>query len=318
MSSDPHTIDTKLRRWQEAGLIDAETADRIRAFEDALPGQRDRPGIVEAAVYLGLAIIGVGVIVLMATNWEHLQVWARIAVSGLPAVLALAAGQAMRTSPAPGVQRGGMVAWLLSLALFTGTAAIVADEAGWSGENVVLVAGITALAVSVGLWVVLPGHAQLLGVAGSIVVLSAAMSARVENDNGALIAGACLAAFGAAGVLLAELDLLIPRTFARVISSLGVVAGGFFAGVPPGPGPAEAVAFIGGACLVALSIRRGVFVYTGMGVVSFFLGLVTLILRRVDDTTVAAVELIALGAVLLACVLLLERFRPWMRARAEA
>lgn len=320
VSSNDRPVDAYLNRWQEAGLLDAETATRIREFEaGAEPeAEKDRPGVIEAGVYLGLAVIAVGVVVLVATNWQHLRPWARISVSGIPALLALLCGQAMRLPAAPGIRRGGMLAWVLALALVTSTAAIVADEGGWSGENILLTAGIVALCSSVALWVFMPSEAQLLGLTGSIGLFSVAMSGRAETDNGALAAGVCIAAFGAAGVLVAELGFLVPRTFARVLSSLGVVAGGFFAGIPPAPGPGEAIAFVGGACLIVVSIRRGVFVYTGMGVASLFIGLVTLILRHVDNTTAAAVALIAVGAGLLACVLLLERFRPWVRTGVAA
>lgn len=320
MSSRTRPSDAYLSRWQEAGLLDAETAARIRAFEEESPRGRDRPGVVEAGVYLGLAVIAVGVFVLISTNWEHLRPWARISVSAVPAFLALVVGQVMRVSATAGMRRGGTVAWLLALALVTTTAAIIADESGCSGENIALAAGVVALASSVALWVVMPSHAQLLGVEAAMFVFSVAVANRAEPGTAGMPAalGFSLALFGIAGVILAEFDVFVPRTLARVMSSLGVVAGGFFAGMPSGPGPAEALAFVGGAGLVAVSIRRGVFVYTGMGVASLFIGLVTLILRHVDNTTSAAVALIAVGAALLAAVLLLERLRPWARPRAEA
>jgi len=312
VSSNPRPIDAQLRRWQEAGLLDHETATRIRAFEESLPDRNDRPGIVEAAVYLGLAVIAVGIAVLVATNWQDLRPWARIAVSGVPALLALITGQSMRTSPAPGVHRGAQLAWLLALALLTSTAAIVGNESGWTEENIWLAAGLTALSSGVTLWVVMPTHTQLLGVAAGTFVFSLALQSQPDVGDNPVI-GPSLALFGAAGVILTEFNLLVPRTSARMISSIEVVAGGLFAGGVSGPGPAEAIAFVAGACLIALSIRRGVFVYTGMGVASFFIGLVTLILRHIDNTTAASVALIAVGVVLLAGVLLLERFRPWAR-----
>ena len=320
MSSRTRPADAYLSRWQEAGLLDAETAARIRAFEEQSPQGRDRPGVVEAGVYLGLAVIAVGVFVLLSTNWEHLRPWARISVSGVPALLALVVGQAMRVSATPGMRRGGMVAWVLALTLITSTAAIAADEGGWSGENVLMAAGIVALLSSLGLWVCMPSEAQLIGMMAAVFLFSMAVSNRAEPDSPdtLLVLGISLTLFGAAGVALAEAGFLVPRTLARVLSSLGVVAGGFFAGMPPAPGPGEVVAFVAGACLIALSIRRGVFVYTGMGVALLFIGLVTLILRHVDNTTSGSVALIAVGAALLAAVLVLERWRPWARTRTAA
>ena len=240
MSSDPRPgpIDAQLRRWQDAGLLDADTAERIRAFEEGLRQRKDRPGIVEAGVYLGLAVIAVGVFVLVSTNWEHLRPWARISVSGVPALLALLVGQLMRSSPTPGIRRGGMLAWLLALALLTSTAAIIADESGWSGKNVALAAGVVALASGVALWVFMPSHAQLLGVTAGMFLFSVAVANRAEpgTEGMGVVLGSSLTLFGTAGVILAEFSLLVPRTLARVMSSLGIVAGGFYAGVPPGPG----------------------------------------------------------------------------------
>lgn len=309
-----------MKRWQEAGLLDSETASRIREFEVREAPERDRPGVIEAGVYLGLAVIAVGVVVLVATNWEHLRPWARISVSAVPALLSLGVGQLMRVSATPGIRRGGMLAWLLALALITSTVAISADEGGWSGENILFAAGVAALSASVALWVFMPSEAQLVGLAAGMFVFSLAIANRAEpGTQGMTVAlGSSLTLFGGAGVLLAEVSFLVPRTLARALSSLGVVAGGFFAGLPPGPGPAAAIAFVSGACLILLSIRRGVFVYTGMGVALLFIALVTLVLRHVDNTTAAAIALIAVGAALLACVLLLERFRPWVRTGAAA
>jgi len=80
-----------LRRWREAGLIDEAAAGRIAAFEREHAGERpaaagdagERPGALEALLYLGLAAAAAGIIVLVAMQWSELRPWSRLAVAGL-------------------------------------------------------------------------------------------------------------------------------------------------------------------------------------------------------------------------------------------
>lgn len=66
----------KLRAWQDAGLIDADAAARIRAWEAG----HARPLALWAAIGVGALAIGLGVISLVAANWEAVPAMVRLAI----------------------------------------------------------------------------------------------------------------------------------------------------------------------------------------------------------------------------------------------
>lgn len=66
----------KLNGWIEAGLIDAATAERIRAHE----AQHARPLALWAAFGIGALAIGLGVISVIAANWEDVPGQVRLAI----------------------------------------------------------------------------------------------------------------------------------------------------------------------------------------------------------------------------------------------
>ncbi len=62
-------IEKKLTLWQEAGLIDAGTRARIAAFEDG----RHRPVLLYALLGLGALTIGIGIVSIVAANWDAID-----------------------------------------------------------------------------------------------------------------------------------------------------------------------------------------------------------------------------------------------------
>lgn len=66
----------KLNAWLEAGVIDAEAAGRIRAFED----QHSRPLALWAVIGIGALAIGLGVISVVAANWDAIPAMVRLGV----------------------------------------------------------------------------------------------------------------------------------------------------------------------------------------------------------------------------------------------
>ncbi len=80
-------IERKLTAWQSAGLIDAETAVSIRAYET----DHSRPLALWAVVGIGALAIGLGLVSVVAANWEAIPGMVRLAVHlGLTAALAAA------------------------------------------------------------------------------------------------------------------------------------------------------------------------------------------------------------------------------------
>ncbi len=101
-------IDRKLAAWGEAGLIDAETAAAIRAYE----ASHSRPLALWAVIGIGALAIGLGVISVVAANWEDVPGTVRLAIHlalmvGLGGWLAWRGESLERTQP-----------WVFEAALF--------------------------------------------------------------------------------------------------------------------------------------------------------------------------------------------------------
>lgn len=309
-----------LRDWAAAGLIDTESAARIAAFERdrSAATAGERPGIMEVLVYLGVAVIAVGVFILVTISWDDLDDWARVAVTGGPGLFALLVGQVMRRTGSPGLGRGGQMAWLLANALLAASAAVIGANSDWADENVVLGAAVTATLLAIGLWAVGPSHPQVVGLTGALLLMSIALGLRSNEFNSGdlnpAVAGLSLAAFGGAGIVLAELGLLTPLLSARPASAAGFAFGTYLAGREAVG--YEPLAFVAAGLLLALGIWRGTFVYLIAGVALVFLALITSIIEHVAEPSAQAAALILLGALLVAVVLGMARWQPWKRATA--
>lgn len=66
----------QLKAWQDAGLIDAEIADRIRSWELA----HSRPVGLWAIIGLGALTIGLGIVSVVAANWDAIDGEVRLAI----------------------------------------------------------------------------------------------------------------------------------------------------------------------------------------------------------------------------------------------
>lgn len=309
------SVEDDLRRWSEAGIIDAATSQRVREFEHTRHATEaaGRPGVLEVLVYLGVAVIGVGVFILMSISWDDLDEWARVAVTAVPGLFALLMGQVLRSSRLPGLQRGGQLAWLAATALLAGSAAVVGANNDWDEANVVLGAAITASILALTLWAVAPSHPQVVGIGAALFLLAAALGSRSE-DFSLAVAGISLMVFGGAAILLAERGLLVPITSSRGLAAIGFGFGGFWAAQDSAA--YEPLAFLAAAGLLAMGVWRGAFIYVIAGVALVFLALISSITQHIHEPSAAAAALILLGALLVAVVLGLARWQPWKRPPA--
>ncbi|MEZ5450661.1 MAG: DUF2157 domain-containing protein, partial [Thiolinea sp.] len=64
-------LDRKLLSWEQQGLISGDQADAIRAFERG-EGQSGGHWWLYSLLVLGAAIIGLGIISLVAANWAQI------------------------------------------------------------------------------------------------------------------------------------------------------------------------------------------------------------------------------------------------------
>ena len=102
----------KLQAWLAAGLIDADTAGRIRAWE----AEHSRPLALWAVIGIGALAIGLGVISVVAANWEDVPGMVRLAIH-LAVLLALGGFLAWRGDTLARQQPWGLEAILFVFAM---------------------------------------------------------------------------------------------------------------------------------------------------------------------------------------------------------
>src|ERR1700712_2612214 len=86
-------LDQKLRRWREAGLIDEATSARIASHE----ANERRPLGMYAVIGLGASTVGLGLVSLVAANWEVIPAALKLGVDlALGVALALSIELAVR------------------------------------------------------------------------------------------------------------------------------------------------------------------------------------------------------------------------------
>jgi len=318
-------IEEHLKRWLDAGVVEAATAERIRAYEQGQsagrPSTDERPGALEALLYLGLVVLAVGVFALFAQQWGELESWARVSAIAVPLVLLLIAGTAMRQSKDPEMMRGSEAAWFVSVALFAGLLGVFFNEYdfGFSEQDergpLLVVAAATFL-LSLGLWVLSPKDAQLLAFAGSGVFLGQAIGAWPDQFSNEL-AGMTILGIGAAGIVLAEAGWFTPVNTARLLFSALCIIGPYEAGAGDGSLGFELLAGAIAAAVIAYGVARGSFLMVLVGVAGAFLFLVSFIFEHFEDRLGAPLALMICGGVMIAAVLVLTAFRSEIQARRQ-
>jgi uncharacterized membrane protein len=91
-----------LRRWLEAGLVDAATADRIRAFEASQGGVQRQGRLTLIAFSLGALLLAAGILLFVAAHWDRMSPGGRFSLV-LALIAALHAGGAVASRSSPGL-----------------------------------------------------------------------------------------------------------------------------------------------------------------------------------------------------------------------
>ncbi len=93
----------KLKAWQEAGLIDVSTADKIRKWE----AEHAKPLALWSIVGIAALTIGLGLISLIAANWEAIPGTIRLGIH-FALMLALASWLYLKSAAHPAFREAGL------------------------------------------------------------------------------------------------------------------------------------------------------------------------------------------------------------------
>jgi hypothetical protein len=324
--------DQHLDEWRAAGLIDDQTQNSIRAYEREKRATRprteigesfERPSAIEALLYLGIVIVAAGAFTLGVQNWDDLQQWARVAALGVPGILAVLVGFALKNMRDSQFIRAGHVAWFAAVPLITGAVAVFLGEYVYSGTDneegktvLLLVASFATILAGV-LWTFAPSNPQILALAGAIWFLSTAIASWGDDFNNQF-AGVLLVIIAAAAIALAEKGWLTPGFAARLLFSILGAFGAYFTGIGNADVWPEVLAFATAGALIAVSVWRSQFIFMAVGVVLAFVTLITFVFERFSDELGAPVALILSGGLVIAGVLLLTQLRGILRSRRPA
>jgi uncharacterized membrane protein len=91
-----------LKRWLDAGVVDAATAERIYAFEAAQGGVQRQGRLTLIAFALGAILLAAGILLFVAAHWDEMSPGARFALV-LAILAALHAGGAAASHASPGL-----------------------------------------------------------------------------------------------------------------------------------------------------------------------------------------------------------------------
>ena len=295
-----------LRRWVEAGLIDADTATAIDTYEAGRTGTSRVSRGMEAVAYLGAALVLVALVVLAVEFWDRIEPWGRITLSAAVTVVLFTVGLVLGRSEEPAVDRAQTFAWLLSVASVALTTAVIFNEiTDLEGRQTFLYASLIALVAAVGLWWLRASVLQMvaMGVTAGTTVI--AVVAQFQSGPEWAI-GLALACLGVLGIALTGLGLLRPPRTAYVLSSIAALAIAFpESNNLPWPLLGLGVAL----ALMGLSVVIDETVLLGLGVAGLFVYIPMTIFELFGESLGVPVALLITGLVLLGVVVLTVRMR---------
>jgi hypothetical protein len=305
-----------LSRWVGAGLMSAEQADAIAAFERAAPPGRGAVGgerrvslLAEALGYVGVVLALAGAAVGLAQGWEDLPVWARLAIPAAVTGLLLLGGFLLRTQAEPAFRRLMSVLWALAVGGLAWTLAVLGVEVikwdvGMDGEPIALMTagGCTVLA---GVLYLLRRHglqqASLLASLHALVV-SSLLVVLPDADPPMWGFAAAIWLLGLSWAALGWREILVPGWLAVAFGCVGALVGPAF-----GLGDYEwllAPALLTSAALMAISVPARQTPLLALGTLGAFGYITWAVVTYFRDSLGVPVALVIVGAVFLALAVL--------------
>lgn len=303
---DMNDLRERLEIWQREGLMQADQAARIVAFEETKPGRRFPPWM-EAVAYLGAALIILALIILAAEIWEDLNEPTQLISAVAVTVLLLAAGVLLRRADEPAAERAGGFAWLLAV-VGSGFAGWIFGEAilELRDERAALLSFSVALLAAIPLWMLSRTTTQVIGMGLAFGFVAATAMAQVEPTPEWGF-GVALAAAGTIFMLLTWAGILEPARPAYAIGALGVLSIGFFEALTVMPWPVVGLAVTLGLMALAVRLEQGLVL--GISVVGLFIYVPATVFQLFGDSVGVPVALLITGVVLILGLVLVVRLR---------
>jgi len=312
----PDDLRTQTGVWVAAGIISREQAGHILALEGlggTAPAAPRPPQpvphpepvvlaparsslVVEVVAYLGAALIVAAVMAILGRTWEDVPLAGRLALVGVPTVVAAVAGWFLRVRPGP-LGRLSSVLWLLTLA---GSAAFVAlvcadgTDVSPSAATTITLGVVAPLAVLA--WGFQRTALQMLAMVGTTTGLVAASMYQAGVEFPPSI-GIAVVALGLLWFAQARVPVMEPATAATVAGLLAAYAG------------CQAISsewtvlglglvVVGSVGLMALSIADRSTLELLMGAFGLFTSLPSLMFEWFGNSIGAALALLVCGLVL--------------------
>jgi hypothetical protein len=320
----PYDTHRLLQKWQRQGLISADEAARIEAFEAADAARQAATGpkrgapadasarrpvaenLAEALGYAGSALIVLAGIVLIGRNWHDFSFATRVVVPAVACLLLLGVGPVVPAKSGGVARRVQAVLWTASAGLLMGTLSVIgADGFDWEPSHVVqFAAGLTAIFTAT-LWA--RSGVAILHVAVFVALLATAGAAadQIAPLHHQAV-GLGIWAMAAAWVLLGRLNLAAPAQLAYPIGCLAAIAGAQATAMVRW---GSVFAVLTTAAVIAFAVWQGSLVLLGVGTYGLLATVPAATERLLPGRSGVSLGLLIAGAVLVACSLWILRRR---------
>lgn len=311
--------DAEIDRWIAAHVITPDQGEAIRRMEAETEHATTPPPrvslIVEAIGFLGGTLAAIAGIVATSRFWDHFATPTRLALVGGVVALLVAAGALVRRGDQPALDHLASFLWLVA----TGASAfwgglLAVDVLDWTGPDVALVVGLTALALAATLWFRRPAPLQHLATFAAMALTVGSIAGQVEHV-GAVDVGITLWAFGLTWATLGWLRVVKPVPIAYALGA-AVTIGGMLA-VASESNWGEALAVVTALGLLAASVPARSIVLLWAGVAGVFLSVPRTIFEHLGDSAGAPAALFLVGAALIAVAIVASRLVREVRTTAQ-
>ncbi|MBA3430796.1 MAG: hypothetical protein H0U16_04870 [Actinobacteria bacterium] len=304
------SLEDKLEKWEDLGLISHEQSVAIEEAEARVPhGSRSVPLITEALGYAGSSLVVIAIILAGSQLWDRFGVVAETVVLGIATSLLFGAGFLLRRSAEPALQRLVSFLWALSAASFGYMVETVQDLPAFSTDRVELLAtGVGSALYSGWLWRARQTGLQQIAVFTSLLV---AIGGGIEASQGPPADwspwyGGALWALGVCWLVLARVEWATPRSVAYPLAAGAMIVGPMVMAFSGQEGAYFGVATA--VFLIALSVPWRSTVLLAFGVAGLFVTIPDIIFHFAGQAG-AAVAFLASGIILLAVALLTARIK---------